>query len=77
MDKVTGVEITSGNEIGRIYFNPHGSQFETGNIVSDGQKVIFNEKDGEVTSWAIVRGQILRYKGKDFVKETNVTNRMS
>jgi len=58
-DKVKGVEITSGGEVDRIYFNPDRSVFETDSIVSDGEKVVIRERDGKVFSWTMVNGQKL------------------
>ena len=75
MEKVRGVEITSGDEINRVYFNPHGSCFEINGVVSDGEKVVIREKDGEIISWAVVRGQRLTHNGREILNEVNVVNR--
>lgn len=75
-DRVTGIEIASGDEINKIYFNPRGLSFDIDGIVSDGEKVVVREKDGEAISWILVRGQILQYNGKEFVREANVVSRM-
>ncbi len=73
--KVHGVEITSGDELNRVYFNPHGSLFEINGVVSDGEKVVIREKDGEVISWTVVRGQKLTHKGREILNEVNIVNR--
>ena len=69
MQNIRGVEITSGNEINRIYFNPHGSHFEINGVVSDAEKVVIREKDGDITSWAVVRGQTLTHNGREVLND--------
>ena len=73
-DKITGVEISAGDEINKVYFNPCGSLFQIGDVVSDGEKVVVREKDGKVFSWALVRGRRLRYNGEEIVNESNTGN---
>jgi len=63
---VTGVEISSDNGVDRVYFNPDGSVFEIGGIVSDGEKVVIREKSNEVVSYALVNGTKLLRNGTDF-----------
>jgi len=64
-EKIHGVEITSGDEINRVYFNPHGSYFDINGVESDGEKVVIREKDGDIISWAVIRGQRLKHSGKE------------
>lgn len=64
-EKITSLEITAGDEVARICFNPHGSNFEIGNISSDGEKVVVCERDGEAVSWALVRGRRLMHNGME------------
>jgi len=77
MKNLCGVEITSGNEINRVYFNPHGSDFKINGVASDGEKVVIREKDGEVISWALVQGQRLIHNGVELLDEVNIVNRTS
>jgi phosphoribosylformylglycinamidine (FGAM) synthase-like amidotransferase family enzyme len=62
---ITGVEISSDSGVDRIYFNPDGSVFEIGGIVSDGEKVVIREKSNEVVSYALVNGTKLLRNGTD------------
>jgi hypothetical protein len=73
-EKITGVEIVAGNELNKVYFNPCGSLFQMGDLISDGEKVVVREKDGEVFSWAMVRGRRLKYGGEEIVNESNTGN---
>ena len=75
MQNIRGVEITSGNEINRVYFNPHGAHFEINGAASDGEKVVIRENDGEIISWAVVRGQRLTHNGRELLNELNIVNR--
>lgn len=77
MGKATGLEINSSNEVNKVYFNPDGAFFEVDSMTSDGEKVVIREEDGNVTSWAMIRGQILKYKGKEFIRESNIINKTS
>jgi hypothetical protein len=45
-----------------------------GDLISDGEKVVVREKDGEVFSWAMVRGRRLKYGGEEIVNESNTGN---
>jgi len=65
MQNLHGVEIITGNEIDRVYFNPYGSPFEIDGVASDGEKVVIREKDGEIVSWAVMRGQKLTYNERE------------
>ena len=73
-ENVNGVEIASGDEINRIYFNPGGSRFEVSGVASDGEKVVIREKDGEIISWALAHGRKLRYNREELLNEENAGN---
>jgi len=67
MQNIRGIEITSGDEVNRVYFNPHGSDFEINGVASDCEKVVIREKDGEIVSWAVARGQRLTHNGRELL----------
>jgi len=71
-ENMNGVEIASGNEVSKIYFNPHGSHFEINGVVSDGEKVVVRERDNEIVSWTLVRGRRLTCNGKELLNEANI-----
>lgn len=73
--KVRGAEITSGDEINRVYFNPLGSHFDINGVASDGEKVVIREKNGDIISWAVVRGQKLTHNGKELLDEVDIVNK--
>ena len=73
--KITGVEISAGDEVDKVYFNPSGSLFQVGDVVSDAEKVVIREKDGGIASWALVRGRELIYNGDEIVNESSIIDR--
>jgi hypothetical protein len=73
-DEITCLEIFSHGEVSKVCFNPHGSLFQKGDVVSDAERVVVREKDGKVFSWAMIRGRRLIYSGEGIVNKSNTGN---
>ena len=72
---VEGVRLVRGEQVDTVLFRRYGGPYALGDVVSDADKVVIREAGGQVRSWAVVQGTMVKYKGRTLIVEPQPTNR--